>query len=475
MENNSDKEMRDKLQNMEFPYDPKAWAQMETMLNEKTQPKRFFWWWFSGVAAGLFIAALLGYRQFERGPGIATNTVAGSTPVIISQSSSVVSPLANVTVNPTGVGAVPGSKANNMLRNAVQNPAASSNFQVTKRNGVQPVSPPKLSQAGQDNFIFATAKNQAPGKAHSSQSKGKIRVKGTSTGTGQIAKASTNSKQTNSQPASSTAYSGTGAVASTGETPALLDPATLAFQSGFEFGDETNPALPLMKKDEEDVNLKKLKKKIFNYSIGVLANVSGATLGHQKGAGSSNEFYGIPSYMAGITQDFMFFKRFAITNAILFSQTSFKVFTSDPNYLPDYSSTITELAIPIGVKGYAVSKPHFRFYLGAGITTHIKLKEAFNGFTNFGQNNFSPQAGNLPQTLGIVSVGDPYNSYAGLSINQSRQFYTSFYASAGAEFILQKHAVFFAEPVFDMTNQKIGSSGKYKYDLGLSGGFRYQF
>ncbi len=65
MENNSDKEIRDKLQNVEFPFDPKAWGQMESMLEEKRKPKGFFWWWFSGVAACLLLAGgIYGYHQF---------------------------------------------------------------------------------------------------------------------------------------------------------------------------------------------------------------------------------------------------------------------------------------------------------------------------------------------------------------------------------------------------------------------------
>jgi len=35
MENNSDKQMRDKLKGLELPYDPQAWEQMEAMLDKK--------------------------------------------------------------------------------------------------------------------------------------------------------------------------------------------------------------------------------------------------------------------------------------------------------------------------------------------------------------------------------------------------------------------------------------------------------
>ena len=34
MENNTDRELKDKLQSLDFPFDPKAWEQMESKLEE---------------------------------------------------------------------------------------------------------------------------------------------------------------------------------------------------------------------------------------------------------------------------------------------------------------------------------------------------------------------------------------------------------------------------------------------------------
>ncbi len=102
--------------------------------------------------------------------------------------------------------------------------------------------------------------------------------------------------------------------------------------------------------------------------------------------------------MVGFTHDFMFFKRFAITSSILFSQTSFKVYNPNTaDYLNSYSSNITELAIPIGIKGYIVSKPKFRFYMGTGFINHIKLKETFTyQYKDYNNNPVTSIGGALP-------------------------------------------------------------------------------
>src|SRR6185369_10444692 len=67
------------------------------------------------------------------------------------------------------------------------------------------------------------------------------------------------------------------------------------------------------------------------------------------------------------------------------------------------------------------------------------------------------------------------NSTADFSINKAKRYYASFYASAGLELVAKKHFVFFTEPMFYMSLQKIGVQDKRKYNFGLSGGFRYKF
>ena len=181
--------------------------------------------------------------------------------------------------------------------------------------------------------------------------------------------------------------------------------------------------------------------------------------------------------MVGLTQDFMFAKRVAVTTGFMFAQTSYSA--SDFNY----TCSITELNIPIGLKAYLVSKSKVRLYLDAGIINHIKLKETFTPIYNDQYANLSGSSpgysfGPIPNTLGISTVNtnsSGSNAEAPYSINNGKHYYASFYTGAGVEFIVKSHLVFFTEPMFSMTLEKILAPDRYKYDLGLSGGFRYQF
>src|SRR4051812_11315651 len=87
MENNfSDKQMRDKLKGIEAPYDPKAWGQMESMLDEKKERRPAFWWWFGGAAACmLLLGGVLGYKFSGSSSQSSVNT--GQTPVSSLKSS----------------------------------------------------------------------------------------------------------------------------------------------------------------------------------------------------------------------------------------------------------------------------------------------------------------------------------------------------------------------------------------------------
>lgn len=195
--------------------------------------------------------------------------------------------------------------------------------------------------------------------------------------------------------------------------------------------------------------------------------------------------------MIGFTHDFLFVNRIALTNSILFSQTSFKVYnpkTISFSQTPtEYASHLTELAIPIGIKVYPVVKNNFRFYINAGIINHIKLKETFDysfapdtipsALTTFADHSTFPSQTNFgieTKTIDRTASGNS-NSTQDFSINNAKRYYTSFYTSIGFECITKKHFVIFAEPAFYMGLQKIGVQEKRKYNLGLSGGFRYEF
>jgi hypothetical protein len=135
-------------------------------------------------------------------------------------------------------------------------------------------------------------------------------------------------------------------------------------------------------------------------------------------------------------------------------------------------------------------KDRFRFYISASLINHIKLKEVFrvekeipnvipnNMFAN--ENTFvsvadNPFLGNTKTTSMDMSGSSPdlQGKYYGLG--KLSRYYASFYASAGVEFIAKKKYIFFTEPMFYMSLNKIGLQEKRKYNVGVQGGFRYQF
>jgi Outer membrane protein beta-barrel domain len=481
MESNSDKEMRDKLRGVELPFDPKAWEQMEAMLEKERKPKAFIWWWTGGIAAALILATgILGYHQFYN------HTADNNTLSLNTQKQN------NNQVNTGAAQPVHNNVSNNA--NSAFNENTASNNQTNALNETghatekQPVSSNSFRsenklvekttipvKTGSAISAFVTKNVNASTQSKASAKHSNKTAHNLTTGSWQQAKAK---DMAANKEAENQVLTGNPSEAINHETTSssIAPSITAADAMLMMKPDALTTADKLLeeditKKESEDVNLKKLKKKVaFIYSIGIAANVTGSTLGKQQG--SNSIFDSKPSYMVGLTQDFMFIKRIAITTGFMFSQTSFTV----PAF--NYTCSITELNIPVGVKAYLVSKSKVRFYADAGIINHIKLKETFTSLNPVYANNL---VGSFPATFspsgGFANSFSGYDqsTTANYSINKGKRYYASFYAGAGAEFIVKAHLVFFAEPVFYMGLEKISAPDKYKYNVGLSGGFRYQF
>lgn len=491
MENNSDKQLRDKLSGTEFPFDPQAWEQMEAMLDKKKKRRGFFWWWTGGVAAVLVLAiGSIGWGLFlmeEDDKQIVEKLEIGnqkSENTIVAVSSGSEPEKAKVKSEKLKVnGPVEKSEVRNQKSEINTVKAGNTKSENTKnKNSIASIVNPSNLSAGKHGQRHARVNLFSKGKKQLATSNKQQH---------------NNSKQqtTNNKPATAVQteiemLNTASAKNSSEENISLsrMEASLLNYVS--------ENATTSFDKKEEDV-LPKQKKKIFNYSIGVLANVTGASVGKQVGIPEQPTapyfFCSKPSYMVGFTHDFLFVNRVAITNSVLFSQTSFDVyhpkttsFTISPGI---YSSHITELAIPIGIKVYPVVKNSFRFYISTGIINHIKLKETFDytmldGDTvpNTTSNLFDPANFPYQTNFGIESKSlDAQIATGGetstkdFSINKAKRYYASFYAGAGFEYVAKKHFILFAEPVFYMSLQKIGVQDKRKYNLGLSGGFRYQF
>lgn len=515
MENSSDKQLRDKLNSTEFPFDPQAWEKMEGMLDGKKTRRGFFWWWTGGIAAALLFG-LMGYEL--RGLVGSKQLAVGKEQTEISAQTSEESAKRKAqnangkeqnesvteTANQGEIVQVLSSTGetnsgenttvtfnNNQKQNKakVKKHIAKSHKETTTENPIASVSKGTNTNTGSHksemrNRTAATTKNKRAKNAGTGNAVGSVSGKQLASGQ----QPATNNKQ-QTEVAMLNVASGKSALEEylslTRREASLLE----------YISEKENPSFD--KKTEDDV-LPKTKKKIFNYSLGVLANVTGTTLGKQPVNGEhahSTMFYNKPSFMVGFTHDFLFVNRVAITNSILYSQTSFDVmqpqtvsFTQSPTY---YSSKIQELTIPIGIKVYPVVKNNFRFYINTGIINHIKLKETFRYALPVDTvynaavtpNNLADQFFPVQTNFGNVKAVEDMNSgimvtessTKDFSVNSAKRYYASFYASAGFEYIAKKHFILFTEPMFYMSLQKIGVQEKRKYNFGLSGGFRYQF
>ncbi len=479
MENNSDKEMRDKLRGVEQPFDPKAWEQMEAMLEKDRKPKAFIWWWMGGVAACLMLGAgIFGYQQFSThqrsGTELSVNSQKQTTGVTNSESQPSVAAngrnsapvvenggtvssknrLPNIETKTNSENTKPSIKHQ---ANAIEKKLNRHNYAVAK-----PIKhPASVAPKSSDSQKTHNGKDpkKAEGKLHENRARKQQGYPSNATAGGQSGTAELSVSN------NGTLINELLAAANAQPTPAadnmlMMGPDALTTTATMD--DE------MKKKERDDIDLKKLKKKLqFNCSLGAAANITGTTLGDQ-GAGTGSLFYKKPSYMVGITEDFMFIKRIAITSGLLFSQTSYEVFSPQTAMC-----NITELNIPIGLKGYLISKNKVRFYICAGIINHIKLKETFTYAQVY--NLANALGGSIPATVDNMFSGQSQSTSRTYSINNAKRYYASFYATAGTEFIVKKHMVFFAEPLFYMGLEKVGAENKHKYNLGLSGGLRYQF
>ena len=472
---NSDKQLRDKLSNQEFPFDPQAWEQMEALLDKKKKRRGFFWWWTGGLAAVLLLSVgTLGWglylmeeddKQMEETTDVRNEKYETGN-----------------TKYETGNTEV---KTDAVAQNEQERGSENSKYET--RNAKLKAGTKALSEQRTLN------KKQ---KTEEDNSKSEIRKAKLNTTTTALNEPSTANRQLSTANKKQKRGNRNSKLNTT--SAALNEPSTVnrqpttAFtqQEGFILSRQEASLLALQSdntetafdKKEEDA-LPKQKKKIFNYSLGVLANVSGTTLGKQ-----TNLFDKSPSYAAGLTHDFLFVNRVALTNSVLFAQTSFTVYQPraiDFAKTPlSYTSHITSIDIPVGIKVYPVVKGNFRFYINTGIVNHIKLKETFTYVpapdTVYNANVIPPNT-NFPDQTNFNGVSADVlsatgsNSTADFSINRARRYYASYYASLGFEYLAGGHWLLFGEPTFNMSLQKIGVQDKRKYNIGLNAGLRYQF
>ena len=510
MESNSDKQLRDKLTGVEFRFDPQAWEQMEDMLDKKKKRRGFFWWWTGGIAAALLFA-IVGY---ELGISSGKLQVAGNKLNIevleVENQKSAAKESAAVSssreqVNKEGKNQNPKGNTRAAVGSGSERENENGISEKLKGNAIAAVSSSEHANVMSKEQVVKS-KREKPNSKEVNEGNTAALIPVNSSETLNPSANVLSKKQKRKQQLLAKANEGgvnttvsrfeknplqerTDLLAASTTKDLLAKRIEMDGRAGFlkSSSDESS-----FSKISEEA-LPKAKKKIFNYSLGVVANVTGTILDNPD---SLRGFYNKPSYAVGFTHEFLFLKRVAITNSILYSQTGFKVYhpvapADTSSTTSGYSAAISELQIPIGIKAYPVNKKWFRLSIAAGIINHIKLKEFFTVEKQTYQYQITPPITNFDNT--VTTGNNPFVEGLNKSSNLSdhartqgeqgeyfgmgglRRYYASFYASAGVEFIAKRKYIFFTEPMFYMTLNKIGLQEKRKYNVGVSGGFRYQF
>lgn len=506
MESNADKQLREKLKGVEYPFDPQAWEQMEAMLDEKKKRRGFFWWWFGGAAAALFlVAGTMGYglwlmgeddrlagEEYVQEQAKSGKQIEGSEQLAAGSNKE----QTIESYEQTAIG-YKEQVANDKLQNENNNEEQTANGKGQKRNSKQQTASSKRQLANNNGQLAGSGQQNVNNKQP--------------TKTTRYSSSVTKKNKKKSLPLTDEAINASGSVASNISTNNAATEVTTPQQQEEMLALNTMYAL-LQAKDEElnaekkdDNTLPKRKKPVFQYSLGIAGALSAATPGwknynHQYELPQAGKpsFHSTPSYMVGITNDFLFVNRFAFTAGFMYAQTSFKVYApyaQGYSKVPyNYTSHIKGLAIPMGIKVYPVVTNKFKWYVSAGFIHHIKLQETFsytmpdsvsnaivntpttdkdNFFpteTSFGSAGYEAIQADQMGNLNTVMVNTkPF------SINQAKRYYTSFYAGVGVEGIIRNHWILFAEPTYYMTLQRIGYQERRKFDFGGSAGFRYRF
>lgn len=507
MESNSDKQLREKLQGFEVPFDPEAWAQMEDMLDKKKKRRGFFWWWFGGIAAGVLLVGVLGYRfgKQEMRNELAANSHAKATTQPTATNNGQGNPL-TATINEeaaTNSANTPTTGTNKLTEGGTNETVSSANKSIGSGNGLMA-----------DKRTTTTTK----GSKHKTNSRNRA---DTGKGKADISKRDKQNAQQLSQDEkeqlAAQPFSNVGSVSPATSTSGSANVAQQTQLTEVEalnlmWADKLNRGEDKLSDEKKEVAEFPKKKKIFRYSIGVMGGLYATTPGWKNynkqdqgltktatiAKAAEPTFYRKPSWMVGLTHDFTFVDRFAFTNGLLYSQTTFKLYSPYAqafSFAPDdYTCSISELAIPTGIKVYPVATKTFRFYVSAGFIHHVKLKEEFKYTYTLPSNNviaggiadttynffptntdFTGSGYDVVQADALSNLTTVKANTTDFSINQAKRYYTSFYAGFGVEGIIKKHWVFFAEPTYSMTMQRIGYQERRKYNFGGNAGFRYQF
>lgn len=466
MANNTDKEMRDKLKSFEAPMDPAAWQQMEAMLDKKKKRRPLLWWWMGGsVAAVLLLGAWL-YLTTYTMPH--EKQVAKNDKQIIEQTIAISTTEPEQPNKQTRIAQETQKEKQAAVQQKIQLNPANHNRAVKRYK-------PNRKQQRNNAVLAAVTSEESATFTH------------------------------NAEPFSAYIVSDKAALQSRLEETALLQQVRAQGTSPTIEEEATVPSLvtltdSLHKETEATAPISKAEKvPVFNYQVGVAAHLTATSVGAQNINGKNNVVYNKPSFAVGITQEFLFLQRFAITTGLMYAQTSYRIERpatdsafAGTNAYNNYTTQLQELNIPVGIKVYAYNTKALRAFVHTGIINHIKLNEKFvsnitsepNAIVNVppvtlfdnttvtNSNPFGAIESSMVSDL-QKSVVNGEADYFG--IRGQRRYYTSFYVSCGVEVVLRKRLHLVAEPMYQLLLHSIGRQPNLKHNFGISAGVKYTF
>jgi hypothetical protein len=484
-EQKQDKILKEKLQQLQVPFDANAWAQMDVLLNKEQKKKGFIFWWLGTLGTLILISGTALYFYFNTEKNVADTNHFTNAEKNISNETVTTSTTKNTTTTQPAI-----------INNNTIQPKNNFDNKLENNNSLQAINP------SANNEI--ESKRKMNGDSDNNNSNNITVEKGKTPRNNAIAINKKSSKKTTRKNSSANSINNANNLTDTVNNVANNEPLIPFLMASIDkifFEPQAMELIQLKSSEEDKESIKAPNKKKVHYSLGLSGMVAATTVGQQEN--NANYFFSKPYYAVGFYQEVLFGKRVAITNGIQYGKNYFEVTNPRNNTFetqPEkYTCNITMLNIPLGIKYNVVAKEKFRWYVHAGINNHIKLKENFEFLvyppvdttqpnpipdpiptnvsvqTNLSGGNAQYESLNADFSSGVSVNSSTINTTADFSINNAKRYYASAFFATGVEYILKNKWHFFVEPTYQISINAIGIQERRTQHLGVGSGIRVQF
>ena len=485
-EQQQDKILKEKLQQLQVHFDANAWAQMDALLNKEQKKKGFIFWWLGTLGTLILISGTALYFYFNTEKNVADTNHFTNAEKNISNETVTTSTTKNTTATQPAI----------MNNNTTIQPENNFDYKLENNNASQAIN------SSTNNEI--ESKRKMNGDSDNNNSNNITVEKGKTPRSNAIAIKKNSSKKTTRKYSSANSINNVNNLTATENNAANSEELIPFLMAGIDkifFEPEAIELIQLISSEEDKETIKAPNKKKVHYALGLSGMVAATTVGQHEN--NANNFFKKPYYAVGFYHEILLGKRVAITNGIQYGKNYFEVTNPRNNTFetqPEkYTCNITMLNIPLGIKYNVVAKEKFRWYVHAGINNHIKLKENFEFLvyppidtmqpnpipdpvptnvslqTNLSGGNAQYESLNADFSSGVSVNSSTINTTADFSINNAKRYYASAFFATGVEYILKNKWYFFVEPTYQMSINAIGIQEKRTQHLGVGSGIRVQF